>query len=64
MLSKAVGLKLRLIKDIQDIPRTAVARKVNEFVKRVRAAKIHALILSALRERMPTLGMGAKRKHA
>ena len=51
-----------LIKDIQDIPRTAVARKVNEFVKRVRAAKIHALILSALRERMPSLGMGAKAK--
>eukprot|EP00894_Picocystis_sp_ML_P005413 jgi/Pico_ML_1/55930/g1540.t1 len=45
----------QLIVDLKDIPRRNVARKVNEFVKRVRTAKIHMLIISALRERMPSM---------
>ena len=45
----------QLIVDLKDIPRRNVARKVNEFVKRVRTAKIHMLIISALRDRMPSM---------
>ncbi|GAQ88779.1 Endocytosis/signaling protein [Klebsormidium nitens] len=45
-----------LMADLNDIPRKSVDRKVNEFVKRARAAKIHAYIVSSLRARMPFMG--------
>mmetsp|Transcript_4953 Transcript_4953/g.17935 ORF Transcript_4953/g.17935 Transcript_4953/m.17935 type:complete len:689 (+) Transcript_4953:94-2160(+) len=45
-----------LLQDILDIPRRSVARKINEFVKRVRAAKIHAYLVHHLREKVPTFG--------
>ena len=38
------------------IPARAADRKVNEFVKRVRAAKIHVLILGHLRRALPVVG--------
>ena len=38
------------------IPARAADRKVNEFVKRVRAAKIHILILGHLRKALPVVG--------
>jgi len=38
------------------IPARAADRKVNEFVKRVRAAKIHVLILGHLRKALPVVG--------
>ena len=51
----------QLMSDLRDIPRTAVGRKVNEFVRRVRCAKIHCLIMSELKEHMPSLvGQRAK----
>ena len=51
----------QLMTDLKDIPRTAVGRKVNEFVRRVRCAKIHCLIMSELKDRMPSLvGQRAK----
>uniref|UniRef100_A0A7S0MUH0 DUF5600 domain-containing protein n=1 Tax=Pyramimonas obovata TaxID=1411642 RepID=A0A7S0MUH0_9CHLO len=44
-----------LIKDLYDIPHRSCDRKVNEFVKRVRAARIHALIISHLKKQMPSM---------
>eukprot|EP00128_Syssomonas_multiformis_P002049 Colp12_sorted_trinity150504_noHs@23310 len=47
--------KLDLFNDLFSLPRNAAVRKVNEFVKRVRLAKVHALIISHLRNEMPSL---------
>jgi len=44
-----------LIEDLYDIPKSNAARKISEFVKRVRSLKIHCLILSALRDSMPAM---------
>ena len=44
-----------LLKDLMDIPRRSIDRKVNEFVKRVRAAKIHAHLVSHLKAEMPSM---------
>ncbi|EFJ24442.1 hypothetical protein SELMODRAFT_414547 [Selaginella moellendorffii] len=41
--------------DLMDIPRKACDRKVNEFVKRARAAKIHAHIIAHLKKEMPAM---------
>ena len=43
--------------------RAALGRRVNEFVKRVRAVRLHCLLMGRLRERMPRL-MGRERKQA
>lgn len=45
-----------LLNDLYDLPRRSVARKINEFVKRTRATKIHAYIMSYLRGKLPTFG--------
>ena len=45
-----------LLHDLYDIPARSCDRKVNEFVKRVRAAKIHFLIMGHLRKQMPFFG--------
>jgi EH domain-containing protein 1 len=52
-----------LIEDLYNIPKTNAARKVSEFVKRVRSLKIHCLICSALRDSMPTM-FGKESKQA
>eukprot|EP00899_Mesostigma_viride_P011205 jgi/Mesvir1/20085/Mv13333-RA.1 len=44
-----------LLNDLRDIPKKSCDRKVNEFVKRARSAKIHALICNHLRSQMPSL---------
>ncbi|XP_057529541.1 EH domain-containing protein 1-like isoform X2 [Amaranthus tricolor] len=44
-----------LLADLRDIPKNACNRRVNEFVKRARAAKIHALIIGHLKKEMPVL---------
>ncbi|GMH25001.1 hypothetical protein Nepgr_026844 [Nepenthes gracilis] len=44
-----------LLADLKDIPKKACDRRVNEFVKRARAAKIHAYIISHLRKEMPSV---------
>ncbi|XP_022724382.1 EH domain-containing protein 1-like isoform X7 [Durio zibethinus] len=49
-----------LIKDLLDIPRQACDRRINEFVKRARAAKIHAYIISHLKKEMPSMMGKAK----
>ena len=45
-----------LLNDLYDLPRRNVARKINEFVKRTRATKIHAYIMAYLRAKVPTFG--------
>ncbi|WOL19101.1 EH domain-containing protein 1-like [Canna indica] len=44
-----------LLCDLKDIPKKACDRRINEFVKRARAAKIHAYIVSHLKKEMPAL---------
>ncbi|XP_010544277.1 PREDICTED: EH domain-containing protein 1 [Tarenaya hassleriana] len=49
-----------LLADLKDIPKKACDRRINEFVKRARAAKIHAYIISHLKKEMPALMGKAK----
>ncbi|KAK6917809.1 EH domain-containing protein, N-terminal [Dillenia turbinata] len=49
-----------LLADLKDIPKKACDRRINEFVKRARAAKIHAYIMSHLKNQMPTMMGKAK----
>ncbi|KAK9681459.1 hypothetical protein RND81_10G004000 [Saponaria officinalis] len=44
-----------LLADLKDIPKKACDRRINEFVKRARAAKIHAYIISHLKKEMPSM---------
>ncbi|KAL4628224.1 hypothetical protein ACB092_05G221500 [Castanea dentata] len=44
-----------LLADLTDIPKKACDRRINEFVKRARAAKIHAYIISHLKKEMPAM---------
>lgn len=45
----------QLLQDLYEIPQRSCDRKVNEFVKRLRAAKIHLLVIGHMRKQMPTL---------
>ncbi|KVI02296.1 hypothetical protein Ccrd_019419 [Cynara cardunculus var. scolymus] len=49
-----------LLSDLKDIPKKACDRRINEFVKRARAAKIHAFIISHLKKEMPAMMGKAK----
>ncbi|XP_075483014.1 EH domain-containing protein 1-like [Primulina tabacum] len=49
-----------LLQDLIDIPKKACDRRINEFVKRARAVKIHAYIISHLKKEMPALMGKAK----
>jgi EH domain-containing protein 1 len=44
-----------LLNDLYEIPQRSCDRKVNEFVKRIRAAKIHIMIMGHLRGKMPAM---------
>ncbi|GBG33429.1 EH-domain containing protein, putative [Hondaea fermentalgiana] len=44
-----------LIDDLRSLPGSAITRKVNEVVKRARAAKTHALIVDHLRNKLPLM---------
>ncbi|XP_019459132.1 PREDICTED: EH domain-containing protein 1-like isoform X2 [Lupinus angustifolius] len=44
-----------LLSNLKDIPKKACDRRINEFVKRARAAKIHAYIVSHLKKEMPSM---------
>ena len=50
-----------LFDDLQDLPKYAAIRKINDFIKRARMAKIHAFIISSLKADMPRL-IGKSRK--
>lgn len=49
-----------LLADLKDIPKKNCDRRINEFVKRARAAKIHAYIVGHLRKEMPAMMGKAK----
>ena len=52
-----------LLRDLTEIPSRACDRKVNEFVKRVRAARTHMILTGSLRKQMPvTYGFEDKQK--
>eukprot|EP00923_Selenidium_pygospionis_P053877 GHVN01093858.1.p1 GENE.GHVN01093858.1~~GHVN01093858.1.p1 ORF type:complete len:449 (+),score=59.73 GHVN01093858.1:374-1720(+) len=51
-----------LYADISRLPRNAAVRKVNDFIKRTRLAKVHACICSYLKKQMPMFGKGSKQK--
>lgn len=44
-----------LLDDLYEIPARSCDRKVNEFVKRVRALKIHMLLIGHIKKNMPTM---------
>ncbi|CAL9087959.1 unnamed protein product [Musa textilis] len=49
-----------LLSDLNDIPKKACDGRINEFVKRARAAKVHACIISHLKKEMPAMMGKAK----
>ncbi|CAL5360758.1 unnamed protein product [Camellia sinensis] len=49
-----------LLSDLKGIPKKACDRRINEFMKRARAAKIHAYIIGHLKKEMPAM-MGKAR---
>ncbi|QCD77190.1 hypothetical protein DEO72_LG1g812 [Vigna unguiculata] len=49
-----------LLADLLDIPKKSCDRRINEFVKRARSAKIHAHIISHLKKEMPAIMGKAK----
>ncbi|CAF0972756.1 unnamed protein product [Adineta steineri] len=52
-----------LFDDLESLPKTATLRKLNDLIKRARLAKVHALIVSELKESMPSVfGKDSKRK--
>ncbi|KAL8274885.1 hypothetical protein Esti_001174 [Eimeria stiedai] len=51
-----------LYSDIARVPRDAAIRKLNDFIKRARLAKVHALLLNALRNKLPMFGKESKKK--
>ncbi|XP_022659749.1 EH domain-containing protein 3-like [Varroa jacobsoni] len=52
-----------LFADIQSLPRNAALRKLNDLIKRARLAKVHAYIISALKNEMPSMfGKDTKKK--
>ncbi|GAM19970.1 hypothetical protein SAMD00019534_031450, partial [Acytostelium subglobosum LB1] len=44
-----------LIKELLALPKNAAIRKVNDLVKRARAAKVHSLIMGHLKNEMPSV---------
>jgi GTP-binding protein EngB required for normal cell division len=51
-----------LLRDLHELPRNAAVRKVNELIKRVRMARVHALIIGHLKGKMPFFGQASKQK--
>ncbi|XP_076320791.1 EH domain-containing protein 3-like [Tachypleus tridentatus] len=52
-----------LFQDIQNLPRNAALRKLNDLIKRARLAKVHANIIGIIRREMPSVfGKDSKKK--
>jgi len=51
-----------LFADLTSLPKNAAVRKLNDLIKRARLAKVHAYIISALREEMPSVFGKDKKK--
>ncbi|KAJ1964260.1 hypothetical protein H4R35_007162 [Dimargaris xerosporica] len=52
-----------LMCSLNELPQNAAIRKINEIVKRARLARVHAIIIGHLRQRMPSM-FGKKKKQA
>lgn len=50
-----------LMTELRALPQNAAVRKINEFVKRARLAKVHAYLIGHLRDRMPAV-LGKEKK--
>lgn len=50
-----------LLTELRTLPQNAAIRKINEFVKRARLAKVHAYLIGHLRDRMPAM-LGKEKK--
>jgi len=51
-----------LMRDLKDLPRNSAIRKINELVKRVRSCKVHAYIISHMKDQMPYMIGSAKKQ--
>lgn len=52
-----------LMSDLQSLPCNAALRKLNDLIRRARLAKVHAYIISSLKNQMPAiLGKDSKKK--
>jgi len=51
-----------LMRDLRDLPRNSAVRKINELVKRIRTAKVHAYIIGSLKDQMPLMMGHAKKQ--
>ncbi len=49
-----------LMKELLELPRNVVVRKINELVKRIRMVKIHSYLIGHLKDQMPTFGKKKK----
>lgn len=53
--------QIDLLNELHNLPKNAAVRKINEMIKRAKQVKVHAILISHLREQMPSLfGKGAK----
>ncbi|GAB9469159.1 hypothetical protein Gpo141_00006447 [Globisporangium polare] len=50
-----------LMSELRNLPQNAAIRKINEFVKRARLAKVHAYLIGHLRDKMPAM-IGKEKK--
>lgn len=52
-----------LFRDLQSLPKNAALRKLNDLIKRARLAKVHAYLISELKNEMPSMfGKDSKKK--
>lgn len=51
-----------LFKDLQSLPKNSALRKLNDLIKRARLAKVHAFIISEIKNQLPMFGRDSKKK--
>ncbi|KAL1514117.1 hypothetical protein ABEB36_003431 [Hypothenemus hampei] len=51
-----------LFMDFQSLPKNSTLRKLNDLIKRARVAKVHALLITELKKKMPIFWKRSKKK--
>ena len=51
-----------LFDDLQNLPKFATVRRLNDLIKRARLVKVHALIITYLKKQMPMIGKNNKKE--